>query len=71
MKIEIRSHYWPNTPDLREIKVFIDNTEVNSSFMNEDEIWDLAKQLRYLDQDLMVIGNRLHDERILGVNDGN
>jgi len=64
MKIEIRSHYWPNTPHLREIKVFIDNAEVISSFMTKDEILDLAKQFRYLDEDLMVIGNRIDAYRI-------
>lgn len=64
MKIEIKSFFWPKTPHLREIKVFIDGKEYVSSFMNEDEVWDLAKQLRYLDQELMEIGNRLHDEVI-------
>jgi hypothetical protein len=55
MKIEIKSHYWPNTPELREIKLFIDDKEIASSFMNQDEVWDLANQLRHLDQYLMEI----------------
>lgn len=61
MKIEIRSHFWPNTPHLREIKILIDGEVVRSSFMNQDEIWELAKQLRSLDQALMKVGNDMED----------
>lgn len=57
MKIEFRSHYWPNTPHLREIKIFIDGEEVRSSFMNQDEIWELAKKLRYTNEELMDVAN--------------
>ena len=55
MKIEIRSHFWPATPHLREIKVFIDGKEYISSFMKQDEIFDLAKQFRQLDHVLTEI----------------
>ncbi len=61
MKLEIRSHYWPKTPDLREIKIFIDGVLIISTFISQDEIWDLARQFRYLDQDLMKIGNEIED----------
>ena len=61
MKIEIRSHFWPNTPHLREIKVLIDGDEIRSSFLTQDQIWDLAKQLRYLDQDLMQYANGMDE----------
>lgn len=64
MKIEIRSHFWPATPELREIKVLIDGVVMQSTFLDCDKIWDLAKQFRYLDQELMDIGNKLHDEVI-------
>jgi hypothetical protein len=59
MKIEIRSHFWPKTPDLREIKILIDDEIIRSSFLNQDQIWDLAKQMRYLDYALMDIGNSI------------
>lgn len=59
MKIEIRSHCWPATPELREIKIFIDETLISSSFLSQNKIWDLAKQLRYLDQDLMNLANSM------------
>lgn len=61
MNIEIRSHYWPNTPFIREIKVFINSVEIDSTFMTKDEIFQLAKCLRHLDQDLMTIADRIED----------
>lgn len=59
MKIEITGHYWPNTPELREIKIKINGVIVFSSFMNQDEIWDLGKQLIYIQDDVMKIGNKI------------
>jgi hypothetical protein len=64
MKIEIRSHFWPATPDLREIKILIDGEIVQSSFMDCNNIWDLARQFRNFDEYLMTIGNRLHDKLV-------
>lgn len=61
MKIEVKSHYWPATPELREIKIRIDDNTIYSTFLDQDEIWDLAKQFRYLDQQLMQIGNAMDD----------
>lgn len=64
MKVEIRSHFWPATPDVREIKLVVDEVVLYSSFMNPDKIWDLARQFRHLDQKLMDIGNELEYEII-------
>lgn len=61
MKFEIRSHYWPNTPNLREIKIFIDSKEIYSSFMSQDEVWELAKKCRSLDWELTEIANNIDD----------
>lgn len=52
LKIEIRSHYWPATPDLREIKVFIDDEEVRSSFMDQDEFWEFCLQFPEIERKL-------------------
>lgn len=59
MKIEIRSHYWPATPELREIKILINGRLIESTFLNQDKIWELAEQLRDLDNYLMKIGNEI------------
>ena len=64
MKVEIRSHFWPATPDVREIKIVVDGEVMVSSFMNCDQIWDLAKKFRNFDQVLMDLGNKVHDEMI-------
>lgn len=64
MKLEIRSHFWPKTPNVREIKILIDGTVAQSTFLNCDEILDIARQLRDLHDELMNIGNALHDEII-------
>ena len=45
MKLEIRSHFWPNTPNLREIKIVVDGKVIISSFMNADEIFEFANSL--------------------------
>lgn len=45
MKIEFRAHYWPNTPNLREIKIVVDDKVICSSFMNADEIHEMAINL--------------------------
>jgi hypothetical protein len=59
MNIEIRAHYWPATPDLREIRLLIDGRIIESSFMSQDEIWKLAKKFREYDEMLMDIGNSI------------
>ncbi len=59
MLIEFKSHYWPATPELREIKIFIDGRLLVSGFLDQDKIWELAKQLRYADQDLMDVANAI------------
>lgn len=64
MKIEIRSHYWPNTPHLREIKLFIDKVEVQSSFMTKEEILQLSKELIKIGMDVggfLVVGDWNHE----------
>ena len=61
MKIDIRSHYWPNTPHLREIKIFFDGVLIQSFFLNQDEIWDLAKQFRELHDRMIELGNSIED----------
>lgn len=61
MKIEFRSHYWPNTPNLREIKVFIDDKEVVSYFMHQDEIWRLSKSLRLAHDELLDVAKNMED----------
>lgn len=61
MKLEIRSYYWPNTPNLREIKILLDGKVIESSFMNDKEIWDLAKKCRELDDYLMDVGNGMQE----------
>ena len=59
LKIELRAHYWPETPHLREIKIFIDGKELVSSFMNQDEIWEFARSLRYVHDELMEVANQI------------
>jgi len=59
MKIELRCHYWPATPHLREVKVVVDGKVLVSEFLNQSEIWGLAKQCRYLDYALMDVGNSI------------
>jgi hypothetical protein len=59
MKIEIRSHYWPATPELREIKIFIESRLIESHFLNQDQIWALALQCREIDWQLMDIANSM------------
>lgn len=55
MQIEIKSHYWPKTPELREIKILIDGKVIQSEFLSQDKIWKLAAQLDYLSRDLTEI----------------
>jgi len=55
MNIDIRSHYWPATPELREIKILIDGKVSASSFMSKDKIWDLVNQFDRLKQVLIDI----------------
>lgn len=57
MKIEIRSHYWPATSELREIKLFIDSQLIQSQFLNQDQIWELARKLREIHDELINIAN--------------
>lgn len=59
MKIEVRVHYWPKTPELREIKLRVDGEEIYSTFINQNEMWDLAEQFRYIDLQLMEIANKM------------
>lgn len=51
--IEIKSHYWPNTPDLREIKILVDNKVIYSSFMGSQKILELMQQMNYAMQNLI------------------
>jgi hypothetical protein len=46
MNIEIKIHYWPNTPHLREVKFLLDGEEIRSSFMGKDELWKLREGFR-------------------------
>jgi len=62
MKVEISAHFLPGTSYLREIKIFFDEKLISSYLLTQDQIWDLAKQLRYLDQDLMSIANKMDDD---------
>ncbi len=61
MKIEIRAHYWPETPSEREIKIFIDDKLIVSYFMNQNQIWQLAKSLRQTHDGLMEVANKIED----------
>ncbi len=45
MKIEFRIHYWPNTPNLREVKLFVDNEIICSYFLNANQLHQLALDL--------------------------
>ncbi len=65
MKVEIRAHYWPNTPEFREIKLRVDDNTIYSKFLSVEDIWDLAKQFRGLEHQLMDIGNEMHDANLL------
>lgn len=59
MEFKIRSHFWPRTPNLREIKFLIDNEIFTSFFMNQDEIWKLAQELRECHDQLMKIADQI------------
>lgn len=45
MKLEIRSHYWPATPHLREIKIVVDDKVLISKFLKEGEILKLKREI--------------------------
>ena len=66
MNIEMNAHYWPNTPHLREIKLKVDGEVLYSKFLSCDDIWDLARQLRDLHDNLMDVGNAVHNETVTG-----
>jgi hypothetical protein len=57
MKIEMRAHFWPNTPTLREIKILIDGEEIRSSFLNKHGIFDLSQQLKHLARELLKLSD--------------
>lgn len=61
MKLEIRSHYWPATPHLREIKLYLDGELIRNDFLNKNQIWELAKQLRNFDVELQEEANRMDE----------
>ena len=48
MNIDFRVHYWPNTPELREIKLVIDGNVIQSSFMSINQVVDLSERLKNL-----------------------
>ncbi len=52
MNIEFRLHYWPNTPNLRELKILWNKEVIRSSFMTAEEllifIEDVAKECQKL-----------------------
>jgi hypothetical protein len=62
MRIETRSHFWPATPELREIKFFLDGKEIVSTFVNFSQVAEMAEEFRCLYQYLMNIAKQLeHD----------
>lgn len=42
---EIRVHYWPETPELREIKIFVLGKVEFSMFLNKEEMNHFSKVL--------------------------
>lgn len=52
MNIEFRSHYWPNMPELREIKLVLDGNVMQSSFMNIYQLSDLIQRLKHIQDSL-------------------
>lgn len=63
MKIELRSYYWPKTPELREIKLIVDNKEVQSNFMDSINLSKLIKELEFSVKYLKEIEIRLLKEK--------
>lgn len=55
MRIDIRAHYWPATPDLREIKLVVDDKVILSEFLNSSQVMDLAKQFSGIEADLVSV----------------
>lgn len=52
MKIEIRAHFWPATPKLREIKLFIDGRLIESTFLNDEQLSEFEINLRHLSEQI-------------------
>lgn len=53
MKIKI--NYWPSTPHLREIKVYVNDNLELSSFSNLQEIEAMINELKKACEELKVI----------------
>lgn len=65
IKFDIKFHFWPATPDLREIKFKIDNEEIYSVFLSQNAIRNLAMQLRSIHDELMTVANSMDNEDLI------
>lgn len=61
MLVEIRSHYWPETPALREVKVVIDGEVKDSAFLNRIQILVMGKYFIEAAQGLMRLADEIVD----------
>lgn len=55
MNIEIKCHFWPKTPHLREVKLLVDEKLIISSFLTKKEINNLSEQIIDIYKDLINI----------------
>lgn len=55
MNLEIKSHYWPKTPQLREIRLYINGNLIESSFMSIYQLQDLIETLKISQTRLLQI----------------
>jgi hypothetical protein len=51
--IEIRVHYWPVTPNLRELKIFINNKLELSCFADYSQIANISNVLKNVIDDML------------------
>lgn len=61
MKIDIKCHYWPATPNVREIKIQRDNNTITSEFLDKQKILQLAGQFLKLREDLIEYANQIKE----------
>jgi hypothetical protein len=64
--LEIKIYFWPKTPQLREVKFFIDGEEIGSSFMNSEEMGNVGKQFIETANQLIFESNSMGSDNFPG-----